>query len=111
MYHIHQIDMDVIRAWQGHRIEQKWFHCIKGAFKIQFVEIDNWDSPSQNCEIHSMELSEEKCQVLHVPGGYANGFKALKANSILMVFSNQTINEAKNDDFRFDNNYWNLSWD
>jgi len=44
--------------------------------------------------------------VLHIPGGYANGFKALEAHSKLMVFSDFSIADAGKDDFRFDKTLW-----
>ncbi|PZX50258.1 dTDP-4-dehydrorhamnose 3,5-epimerase [Algoriphagus ratkowskyi] len=40
--------------------------------------------------------------VLLVPGGYANGLQAKSINSSLMIFSNLKLDEAKNDDYRFE---------
>ena len=110
MYHIHQSDTGVIRGWQGHQKEQKWFHCIQGSFIVKLIEIDDWSNPSCECEHLSFVLSDDPCQVLHIPGGYANGFKALEENSIMMVFSDKEIQEAKHDDYRFETSYWNFKW-
>lgn len=32
----------IIRAWQGHKKEIKYFYPIKGEFKIYTVKIDDW---------------------------------------------------------------------
>ena len=50
-----------------------------------------------------------KNQVLCVPKGHANGFKALEANSELIVFSDQDLDSAKNDQYRFDQDLW-MDW-
>jgi hypothetical protein len=42
MYFIENISLNVIRAWQGHRIEKRWFIAVKGEFKIGVVKIDYW---------------------------------------------------------------------
>jgi len=34
VYVIENATTDIIRAWQGHKIEQRWFSAIKGSFKI-----------------------------------------------------------------------------
>ena len=41
-----------------------------------------------------------------IPLGYANGIKALETNSKLIVFSSQTLENAKKDDYRFEKNLW-----
>lgn len=105
-YRITHHDTKVIRAWQGHKLEQKWFHCISGTFEVQIAKIDNWESPSKNIEFLKVELSHSKSQILHIPAGYINGFRAMKPNSTLMIFSDKEIEESSNDDFRFDLNQW-----
>src|SRR6185312_17077168 len=74
-YTIEPADTNIIRAWQGHRNESKWFHVIAGSFKVVAVKIDNWDTPSDVCELFEYDLSAGSPAVLHIPGGYANGFK------------------------------------
>ena len=108
-YRITHPDTSIIRAWQGHQKESKWFHCYQGSFLIKLMKIDDWVSPSKNLIPQVFELKNTTSQVLHVPPGYASGFKALEENSSIMVFSDFTTEESKNDDFRFEKNYWN-SW-
>ena len=38
MYFTTHPSIDTIRAWQGHRIEKRWFFCVKGGFKNQVGE-------------------------------------------------------------------------
>jgi len=105
-YTITHPDINVIRAWQGHKNETKWFFCSKGSFEVLLVEIDDWENPSPNLKVVSYHLSENNSRILFVPSGYANGFKANEPSSTLLVFSDKGLEESKNDDFRFDKNLW-----
>ena len=105
-YTISHPDTSVVRAWQGHKEEAKWFFCSKGVFNILLVKIDDWDNPSGDLNVMTFQLSENKPRVLAVPPGYANGFKAIEADSTLLVFSDKDLESSINDDFRFDKNLW-----
>jgi dTDP-4-dehydrorhamnose 3,5-epimerase len=105
-YVIEHPDTSIVRAWQGHKVEQKWFYVIQGRFKIVLVEPDEWEDPSDNLTAQQFTLSSNDPKVLHVPGNFANGFKALEANSKIMVFSSLTVEESSNDNYRFDKNKW-----
>ena len=108
-YIIEHKDVSVIRAWQGHKKEQKWFQVISGSFKIGLVQPDNWDNPSENLEVIELILNSNNNQVLHIPSNFANGFKALEANSRMIVFSDFSMEESANDNFRFESDKW-LKW-
>lgn len=110
LYHITHHSTETVRAWQGHKVEAKWFHCTAGSFLVKLAKIDNWENPDPQLTIETHILSADNSQVLYIPSGYANGFKALKADSSLMVFSDKGLEESKNDDFRFDKNYF-FNWD
>ena len=105
-YVIEHPDTIFVRAWQAHKIEQKWFCVIAGSFKVVLVKPDNWETPTHYLLQQEFILSSQKSQVLYIPGGFANGFKALEKNSKLMIFSDFTISEAGKDDFRFDKKLW-----
>ncbi|MDI5887449.1 dTDP-4-dehydrorhamnose 3,5-epimerase family protein [Flavobacterium yafengii] len=105
-YIIEHTDINIIRAWQGHKMEQKWFQVISGSFLVAVVKPDNWENPSFDIQIERFILKSDNTQVLHIPGGFANGFKALETNSKMIVFSDLTLEEAANDNFRFDSNLW-----
>ena len=79
---------------------------MRGAFTIDLVKINDWEEPAQNLSIESFLLTEDKPQVLCVPGGYANAFTSLEKGSKLMIMSDYRIGELSNDEFRFDTNQW-----
>lgn len=105
-YVIEHPDTTVVRAWQGHKQEQKWFYVIAGSFKLVLVKPDDWENPSSKLNSDEFLLSSAEPKVLHVPGGFANGFKALASKSRIMVFSSFTVEESAQDHFRFDQNRW-----
>lgn len=109
-YVIEHPDVDVIRAWQGHRHEQKWFYVIAGAFKFAVIKPDHWQYPSAGLrpEIYLLEASQPT--VLHVAGGYATGFQALEDQSRIMVFSDASVEDSQKDDYRFDKELWKGIW-
>jgi dTDP-4-dehydrorhamnose 3,5-epimerase len=93
--------MGVVRAWQGHKVERKWFYAAKGRFLVKTVEMD-----SLNKEV--FELTSLESKILEIGGGYFNGFEALEEGSVLMVFSDFSLEESKNDDFR--ETLENINW-
>ena len=106
MYFITNTMVDFFRGWQGHKIETRWFFCVKGRFEIKLVEIDNWANPANNIEPEVYILEEENPKVLYIPKGYLNGFKSLEKNSKLMVFSDFKLGINPNDDVRFESDKW-----
>ena len=110
IYFTSHFDTKVIRAWQGHIIESRWFCCVSGGFNVKLVEIDKWENPSDDLKVLEYELTAEKQEILYIPNGYVNGFKALKTDSKLMIMSNYGFNEIENDQIRFDQNKW-TEWD
>jgi dTDP-4-dehydrorhamnose 3,5-epimerase-like enzyme len=109
IYILEHPDVRTVRAWQGHKHEQKWFYVVSGSFNLVLIQPDSWDSPSPNLQYKEFLLSAPDYQVLHVPGGYATGFKAIEQNSKMLVFSSFTVEESLDDDYRFDRDKW-YSW-
>ena len=95
-----------VRAWHGHKIEEKLIKVLKGEFLICLVKVDNWDQPSKNLEILEYKLNENS-GLLYVPSGYANGAINLNSDSKIMYFSSLVLEDSINDDYRFDSKYWN----
>ena len=95
-----------VRAWHGHKIEEKLIKVLKGEFLICLVKVDNWDQPSKNLEILEYKLNENS-GLLYVPSGYANGAINLNSDSKVMYFSSLVLEDSINDDYRFDSKYWN----
>ncbi|MBO6606480.1 WxcM-like domain-containing protein [Psychroserpens sp.] len=109
-YEIAPKDSTIVRAWQAHKKESKWFYCSKGAFQIKLIRIDDFDAPSDELKIETIYLNEGDPHILHVPGGYANGFKSEAKDSKLVVFSDYGLEASKDDDYRYDHNQWITKW-
>jgi dTDP-4-dehydrorhamnose 3,5-epimerase len=108
MYRITHTNTQVFRGWQGHQVEHKWFHCIYGAFIIYVVQPDSWKTPSGLEKIETYTLTSDKVEVLHVPGGYVTGIKALVRQSSMLVYSDLDLNASKLDDYRFEPVQWGI---
>lgn len=98
----------VVRAWQGHKEEWKYFTVIQGSFIINLIKPDQWKNPAKDLAIDTIELSCERNQTLIVPGGYVNGIINTLPNSKLLVFSDATLETTIKDDYRFDKDYWGI---
>ena len=109
MYIIKHPDKNVVRAWQGHQQEHKYFKCIKGSFVVAWKKIDDFTNPTDNNKAEFTILKESENSVLSVPCGFANGLKALESDSEIMVFSDYKLGESLDDKIRFDKNLW-LDW-
>ena len=105
-YLIEHADIHIVRAWQGHKKEQKWFYVVSGSFNMVVVQPDNWENPLTDLDVQEFVLSSNSTGVLHIPGGYANGFKALEPNSKIIVFSDFAMEQSSNDNYRFDQSFW-----
>lgn len=107
IYFIENKDTEFVRAWQGHKIEQRWFSAVQGSFEIKLIEVDDWITPSKNSTIYSFVLKANQLDVLHVPKGYISSIQALELNSKLMLMGDYLIGEVK-DEFRFDADYFKI---
>ncbi len=105
-YIITHPDTETVRAWQGHRLEKKFFFVVQGAFVIAWVKIDDWDNPSKNLKAEHLVMNEKDSPVLGIPPGYANGLKALEPNSKVLVFSEFELGKSVDEKIRFDSNLW-----
>lgn len=108
-YIIHHPDASVVRGWHGHQNERKWFYCLKGRFSVALVKIDDWDEPSHDLKPEIYHLSDEKSVLICVPIGYANCLKAQTPGSIMLVLSDKSLEEAKDDSWRYSSDLW-VNW-
>jgi dTDP-4-dehydrorhamnose 3,5-epimerase len=97
-----------VRAWHAHRREGKYVVVVQGAAIVAAVEIDNWETPNRQAQVHRFVLSASQPRVLFIPPGYANGFKSLASDTKVMFFSTASIEESRGDDVRFDARYWDV---
>lgn len=93
MYRI-EPKLGVVRAWQGHKKETKWFHVVKGMIRVQLRELET------RKVVATLDLNATPPTVLEIKPGHYNGFQALEEDSILMVFSDFTLEDSTLDDYR-----------
>lgn len=105
-YIISNSNENPIRAWQGHKLDAKNFYCLSGAFKIHFIKIDSWESPSKDLKIETFLVSESDSKIVHIPAGYANAIESLEENSKLISFSTLPLTGVSEDDVRYPSDYW-----
>jgi hypothetical protein len=105
IYFIENENTSIIRAWQGHQIESRWFSVIKGTFKIQLIAIDNWENPSKNLNKITFIINENQFDVLQIPPGHVSSIQAIELNSKLLVMADYSLNEIK-DEYRFPSDYF-----
>lgn len=105
-YQISNADETIKRGWRAHKIEQRWFYAVTGAFKIGIVKIDNFNQPNPNVNKQVFMLDANRPEVLHIPIGYASCVIAMEENSRLLVYANYPIAHAANDDYLYNSNYF-----
>ena len=93
IYIIENKSTEFIRGWQGHQIEQRWFSAILGKFKVELIQIDNWEKPSKDLKINSFVIDAERLDVIHVPQGYVSSIQSLEPNSKLLVMADYLFGE------------------
>ena len=97
-----------VRAWHGHAQESKFVFPLAGTALVQTVDIgiENMIGPSMDLLPHRWVLSARKPQVLIIPPGHVNGWMGLEPNTVLMFMSDATLDESKEDDYRFPAEWW-----
>ena len=108
MYIIQNSSVNVIRGWQGHKVEQRWFSALQGEFEIHLIKVDNWKTPSKDLQSIKYNLSSDKMNVLHVPPGFVSSIRSKESASKLLAMSNYGIEEI-NDEYRYENEYFKLT--
>ena len=105
IYTIENHSSDFIRGWQGHKIEQRWFACMKGSFEISVIEVDNFTKPSKDLTIQKYLLTDEVLTYLHIPAGCITAIQSKSLDSKLLVLADYGLGEIA-DEYRFDLNYF-----
>ncbi len=100
-YQVQNHRQGFIRAWHGHNHEAKYVYVASGSALVGAVNMET-------DEVKKFVLSSQTPRVLFIPAGYANGFKTLEDNTIILFFSTSSLNESLNDDIRFDYDKWNI---
>ncbi|MFY1045471.1 WxcM-like domain-containing protein [Chryseobacterium sp. GP-SGM7] len=106
IYTIENHSTDFIRGWQGHKIEQRWFACMKGSFEISVIEVDDFTKPSKDLTIQKYLLTDEVLTYLHIPAGCITAIQSKSLDGKLLVLADYGLGEIA-DEYRFDLNYFN----
>ena len=111
-YQVENSPKNPIRAFHGHFVEEKYVYLVTGKILLCAVPLDKPENPSKKSKVFQYLLSDENPKIVHIPAGYANGFKLLERKSRVIFFSTTTLEESQQDDFRFPYDYWGKSaWD
>lgn len=100
-YQVENHQRGFIRAWHGHKHEEKYIYVARGSALVGTVNLATE-------EVQDFILSDVRPRILWVPANHANGFMTLEADTIVMFFSSATLEESKNDDIRFPYDKWNI---
>jgi dTDP-4-dehydrorhamnose 3,5-epimerase len=90
-----------IRAWHGHENEAKYVYVASGSALVGAANMET-------DEVKKFVLSDKSPKVLFIPAGFANGFKTLEENTIILFFSTSHLSDSLSDDIRFDYDKWNI---
>ncbi|TXF77562.1 WxcM-like domain-containing protein [Chryseobacterium sp.] len=105
IYLIENESTEFVRAWQGHKIEQKWMVSVSGRFLISLVRINDWENPDPTTEVTEFIACSNQLNVIHIPAGFANSIQALDDHSRLLVMADHLLGEVE-DEYRFDPGYF-----
>lgn len=101
-----------VRAFHGHMKEAKYVFVPSGSALVAAVKLSDPEMPSTREIPERFILSAQKPSVLRIPGGYANGFRALEPNTKVIFFATASVEDSKADDYRFPHDYWGADvWD
>lgn len=95
-----------IRAWHGHMKEKKYVYVVLGSIKICITSLKITTKGANEeiklgSNVQTYILSDKNPKILEISAGFANGFKTLEDNTEIIFFSTSTVEESKNDDYRF----------
>ena len=100
IYVIENKSVQFERAWQGHKIEQRWFSAINGSFQITLITPNDWENPTEIVQKHTFILESGTLDVLHIPSGFLSHIKALQDNAQLLVLADYKLGEIA-DEYKF----------
>lgn len=99
-----------IRAWHGHKRESKLIYMSQGSGIVAAVFMTDTLKPDKEQPIFRFTIDSESHTQVFIPAGYANGLMSLTPDAEFTVISSSSLEDSKEDDFRFPFNYWQ-AWD
>lgn len=106
IYTVENHSTDFIRGWQGHKIEQRWFACMKGSFEISVIVVDDFINPSKAARVQKYSLQDDVLTYLYIPSGCITAIQAKEEHSKLLVLADHNLGEI-NDEYRYGLEYFN----
>jgi len=104
-YTLHHPETTMVRAWQGHVQEAKYYYPVKGSWLIAWVKMD-FNLPEDDWKPETIELKAADNKMLYLPPGYANGFRALEPDSVMNGFS--VAGSSEEEIVRWEQNKWGI---
>ena len=87
----------IVRAWHKHeRGQTDYFLVVKGSIKVCAYD-DREGSLTKGCMVEVV-LSEDRMQILRVPGHYWHGFKVVSPEPAYLVYFVNKLYDYKNPD-------------
>ena len=105
-YQLENFSTDTVRAWHGHLKEGKYVFVNNGSIILGVVPLDDTVSPSKSNKVTRIILSSRTPQIVYIPPGYANGFRAIENNTKITFYSTSSLEGSEDDDYRFPYDYW-----
>lgn len=90
-----------IRAFHGHLIESKYVYVVRGSALFVAAEmLQDGSGLKDPGDLQKVVLTANKPSIYFIPAGYANGFKTLTDDTVVIFYSTVTMEEAVGDDYR-----------
>jgi dTDP-4-dehydrorhamnose 3,5-epimerase-like enzyme len=105
-YIVENFSTATVRAFHGHLKEEKFVLVVSGSAVVAAVYLDDPQRPNPDIKPTRFVLSARQPRILHIPAGYANGFRPLESGTKIIFFSTGTLEESTKDDYRFPHDYW-----
>lgn len=100
---IDNVQLYELKAWYGCKHNSRWYTAHNGTFLFILVKIDNWKAPSYN--LPTKEFIIKSGETLHIPAGFAVGFKALDKQAFLECSIEKKYPENL-DTYMYDKSRW-----
>lgn len=109
-YQVQNAQIGQVRAFHGHMKEEKFVYVTSGRIMLCAVRLTDAINPSKAEKIYRFDLDVDNPCVVHIPAGYANGFKSLTSDAKVIFYSNASVEQSMADDYRFSSDYFGDIW-
>lgn len=116
VYTCSNFQQGLVRGFHFHELESKIFICIQGAARFILLKDCRLSEAAACADPYKFIISDKKEKAIYIPANYANGWQSLTADTILLGISNRTVEESRQDDWRFDPQrgglaqFWETEW-